>query len=188
MIIGPTRGSNRWPILITGGPTAVVIAPARGSNRCSPQSSSQSTERRHRPCEGSADRVITAVSPGADVGGQADHRRGEQAPDRRRPAGLLHLTRPRPARGVRRHPVPRHTPKALGPRGQAAVPARGGGMARRPESRHRAIALLPLYAGTASRRSPPGRHRCPSVRPQGRAAPRRQGREDPDHPSEGPSC
>ena len=48
-------------------------------------------------------------------------------------------------RGVRRHPVPRHAPKALGPRAKLrylrAVEAW-------PVTRDRAIALLPLYAGT----------------------------------------
>ena len=47
--------------------------------------------------------------------------------------------------GVRRHQVPRHAPKALGPRAKVrylrAVEAW-------PSARDRAIALLPLYAGT----------------------------------------
>ena len=50
-----------------------------------------------------------------------------------------------PPRGVRRHPVPRHAPKALAPRAKLrylrAVEAW-------PAARDRAIALLPLYAGT----------------------------------------
>ena len=48
------------------------------------------------------------------------------------------------ARGVKRHPVPRHAPKALGQRAKLrylrAVEAW-------PAARDRAIALLPLYAG-----------------------------------------
>ena len=50
-----------------------------------------------------------------------------------------------PPQGVRRHPVPRHAPKALGPRAKLrylrAVEACGS-------ARDRALALLPLYAGT----------------------------------------
>jgi integrase/recombinase XerD len=50
-----------------------------------------------------------------------------------------------PLRGVKRHPVPRHAPQALGPRAKLrylrAVEAC-------PAARDRAIALLPLYAGT----------------------------------------
>ena len=50
-----------------------------------------------------------------------------------------------PPRGVRRHPVPRHAPRALDPRARLrylrAVEAW-------PSARDRAIALLPLYAGT----------------------------------------
>jgi len=50
-----------------------------------------------------------------------------------------------PPQGVRRHPVPRHAPKALDPRAKLrylrAVEAW-------PGARDRALALLPLYAGT----------------------------------------
>jgi len=56
-----------------------------------------------------------------------------------------------PPRGVKRHPVPRHAPTALGPRAKLrylrAVEAW-------PGIRDRAIALLPLYAGTRIARSP----------------------------------
>ena len=48
-------------------------------------------------------------------------------------------------RGVRRHPVPRHAPKALGPRAKVRYLRAVGAW---PSARDRAIALLPLYAGT----------------------------------------
>jgi hypothetical protein len=83
-----------------------------------------------------------------------------------------------PPQGVRRDQVPRHAPKALAPRAKLrylrAVEAW-------PGARDRAIALLPLYAGTPHRRDPrPGRRRRAAERPQGRDRPGRQGRENPD--------
>ena len=47
--------------------------------------------------------------------------------------------------GVRRHQVPRHAPRALGPRAKVRYLRAVGAW---PVARDRAIALLPLYAGT----------------------------------------
>ena len=70
--------------------------------------------------------------------------------------------------GVKRHQVPRHAPKALEPRAKLrylrAVEAW-------PSARDRAIALLPLYAGTRiAEIARPGRRRRAAERPQGRAS------------------
>ena len=85
-----------------------------------------------------------------------------------------------PPRGVKRHQVPRHAPKALDPRAKLrylrAVEAW-------PVTRDRAIALLPLYAGT--RIAEIAALDVADVRlsrPQRRGSPRRQGREVPDRP------
>jgi integrase/recombinase XerC len=50
-----------------------------------------------------------------------------------------------PPQGVRRHQVPRHAPKALDPRAKLRYLR---AVEVRPGARDRAIALLPLYAGT----------------------------------------
>jgi integrase len=82
-----------------------------------------------------------------------------------------------PPQGVKRHPVPRHAPKALEPRAKLCY-LRGGGVAGCPGSRAHAAAAVRRHP---HRRDPrPGRCRRAAVCPQGRAAPRRQRREVPD--------
>ena len=106
-------------------------------------------------------------------GGQAGHCHGKQAVGR--PAGLLRLAGPRPAAGRQAIPGAWARAEGAGSPGEAALPARGGGVAGCSGSRARAAASVRRHP---HRRDPgPGRCRRAAVCSQGRAAPRRQRRE-----------